>query len=48
MTTQKLLSHKEAIINHHDFGNDAREQIRNIFEIAELILDGADIAKKTK
>ena len=46
--TQKLVDRRDQLINHVDFNADVRDSIKNIVEIAQLIWEGAEIARKTK
>ena len=47
--TQKFVEMKGKLINHKDFSKAAvREEIAKIFDIAVLILEGAQLSKKSR
>lgn len=46
--TQKLVDKRDKMINHEDFNADVRESVQSIIEIAQLIYEGSEIARKTK
>lgn len=47
--TQKFIKAKNQISDHPDFSKKGvKEEINKIFNVAELILEGAELAKKSK